>query len=55
MLIWGEEDKVVPVHIGRKLFNDLPNAQFEVLKQTGHLVTEERPKEIYEQIISYTT
>lgn len=47
LLIWGREDKVVPLHIGEKLHQDLPHSTLIVYKQTGHLVPEERPKEVY--------
>lgn len=47
LLIWGEHDKVVPLHIGKRLHKDLKNSELIVLKETGHLVPEERPKEVY--------
>jgi pimeloyl-ACP methyl ester carboxylesterase len=50
LLIWGEHDKVVPLHIGRRLAEDLPNSTLTVLKDTGHLVPEERPQDVYQQI-----
>ncbi|WP_249872624.1 alpha/beta fold hydrolase [Oceanobacillus saliphilus] len=54
LLIWGEEDKVVPVGVGKRLEADLPNAKLITFEKTGHLVTEERTKEIYEQILIHT-
>ncbi|MFA9558340.1 alpha/beta fold hydrolase [Evansella sp. AB-rgal1] len=53
LLLWGEEDKVVPLEVGKKLVEDLPNAKIKTFEKTGHLLTEERPKELYEQIIAY--
>ncbi|MFY4775446.1 alpha/beta fold hydrolase [Metabacillus sp. RGM 3146] len=53
LLIWGEEDKIVPVEIGRRLSQDLPNAAFFSLKQTGHLVPEERPMHVTEKIVDF--
>ncbi|GIN19863.1 alpha/beta fold hydrolase [Siminovitchia fordii] len=53
LLIWGENDKIVPVNIGKRLSIDLPHAQLVVFKETGHLVPEERPKEVYEEISSF--
>lgn len=47
LLIWGEEDKVVPLHIGKRLQSDLSDSQLFVLKETGHLIPEERPEEVY--------
>lgn len=50
LLIWGEYDKVVPLHIGKRLADDLPNSSLTILKDTGHLVPEERPQDVYHQI-----
>ncbi|GAE27501.1 alpha/beta hydrolase fold protein [Halalkalibacter wakoensis JCM 9140] len=55
LLIWGEEDKVVPVSIGRRLLSDLPEAELITYEKTGHLVTEEKPTEVYNHIIKYTS
>jgi pimeloyl-ACP methyl ester carboxylesterase len=53
LLIWGEHDKVVPVHIGKRLNKDLRNSQLIILKNTGHLVPEERPKEIFNHMLDF--
>jgi pimeloyl-ACP methyl ester carboxylesterase len=50
LLIWGEHDKVVPLHIGKRLRTDLKKSELVVLKDTGHLVPEERPEEVYQHI-----
>ena len=54
LLIWGEEDKVVPVHIGHRLVSDLPQAQLITYEKTGHLITEEKPEHVFENILRYT-
>jgi pimeloyl-ACP methyl ester carboxylesterase len=54
LLIWGEEDKVVPLEIGQRLLQDLPNAELITYEKTGHLVTEERPNDLYHDIMSYS-
>jgi pimeloyl-ACP methyl ester carboxylesterase len=51
LLVWGEEDKVVPIHIGKRLHQDLPNSQFISFPKTGHLLPEEKPRHVYEQIL----
>lgn len=50
LLIWGEHDRIVPVQIGERLVQDLQNSRLVVLKNAGHLLPEEKPKEVYEQI-----
>jgi pimeloyl-ACP methyl ester carboxylesterase len=53
LLLWGEYDRVVPLGIGKRLADDLPNSELIVLKETGHLTPEENPKEVFEQIRNY--
>ncbi|MFC0271022.1 alpha/beta fold hydrolase [Metabacillus herbersteinensis] len=53
LLIWGDEDKIVPVHIGERLSKDLPNSSFVSFKKTGHLVPEERPEHVTERILDF--
>jgi pimeloyl-ACP methyl ester carboxylesterase len=50
LLIWGEHDRVVPLHIGKRLNKDLKNSRLVVLKDTGHLVPEERPEDVLQHI-----
>ncbi|EDL62712.1 alpha/beta fold hydrolase [Bacillus sp. SG-1] len=54
LLIWGRHDRVVPLHIGKRLNKDLPNSKLLVLENTGHLVPEERPQDVYDHIRSFT-
>lgn len=53
LLIWGEYDRVVPLHIGKRLKEDLPNSQLVVLQEAGHLVPEEKPEEVYRHIVKF--
>ena len=45
LVLWGEEDALVPLAVGRALADSLPRARFHVLKNCGHLPTLEKPKE----------
>lgn len=45
-LIWGENDRIVPLSVGKRLADDLPNARLFIFKETGHLLPEEKPEEI---------
>ncbi|QED49138.1 alpha/beta fold hydrolase [Cytobacillus dafuensis] len=47
LLIWGEHDKVVPLSVGKQLNKDLKNSKLIILKETGHLVPEEKPEEVF--------
>jgi pimeloyl-ACP methyl ester carboxylesterase len=46
LLIWGSEDRVIPIESGRRLQRDLPNAQFVAIERCGHLPQEERPDDV---------
>ncbi|SDM76139.1 alpha/beta fold hydrolase [Bacillus sp. OK048] len=50
LLIWGEHDKVVPLTVGERLKNDLRKSELVILKETGHLVPEERPEDVFQYI-----
>nr|EEK65170.1 hypothetical protein bcere0006_46760 [Bacillus wiedmannii] len=54
LLIWGEKDRVVPVHVGHRLHKDLPNSKFISYENTGHLLPEEKPELVYEEIIAFS-
>jgi pimeloyl-ACP methyl ester carboxylesterase len=43
LIIWGEEDEVVPVDVGRKFKRDIPNSELVILPQCGHIPQEEEP------------
>ncbi|HLR80396.1 MAG TPA: alpha/beta hydrolase [Bacillota bacterium] len=53
LLLWGKEDKVVPLDVGKQLAKDLPNASLTIYDNAGHLITEEKPEDIYEQIRAF--
>ncbi|MFX3622890.1 MAG: alpha/beta fold hydrolase [Ectobacillus sp.] len=53
LLIWGEEDQVVPIHVGRRLHQDLANSRFISYEKTGHLLPEEKPQHVYENIMEF--
>ncbi len=45
LVLWGEDDALVPVAVGRALAAALPHATFDALKDCGHLPTLEKPTE----------
>ncbi|MFV8829336.1 alpha/beta fold hydrolase [Alkalihalobacterium sp. APHAB7] len=53
LLLWGKHDPVIPLYIGKRLQMDLPNANIVIFEETGHLVPEERPKEVAEQMVKF--
>jgi pimeloyl-ACP methyl ester carboxylesterase len=45
LVLWGQDDALVPVAVGRALADTLPHAHFHVLPHCGHLPTLEQPAE----------
>lgn len=45
LLIWGEEDRIVPVWVGERLSRDLPKGTLVKIPQCGHIPQEECPIE----------
>lgn len=43
LLIWGEEDRIVPPERAERLLRDLPDARLSLLPGVGHLPPEEAP------------
>ena len=43
LVVWGAEDRIVPLSAGRRYVEALPNARLEVVPDCGHCVDLERP------------
>ncbi|MFC4182741.1 alpha/beta fold hydrolase [Saccharococcus thermophilus] len=53
LLLWGENDRIVPVDIGKRLHEDLTNSALVTFPHTGHLLPEERPHDVYREITDF--
>jgi pimeloyl-ACP methyl ester carboxylesterase len=53
LLIWGRHDHLVPVALGRRLEGELPNAQFLLFDDCGHLPQEEEPRRTADAISDF--
>jgi pimeloyl-ACP methyl ester carboxylesterase len=53
LLIWGKEDKVIPVGLGHRLHSDLPNSTLKIYEKAGHLLPEEIPDKLYKDICEF--
>ena len=50
LIIWGEQDSVVPVENAYRFNSDIKNSKLIVLPQTGHIPHEERPDQVLEAL-----
>ncbi|HXG86635.1 MAG TPA: alpha/beta hydrolase [Pyrinomonadaceae bacterium] len=50
LILWGEHDKVVPIHNGEKIHESILNSRFVVFKDCGHVPQEEAPNNFVEVI-----
>ena len=53
LLIWGENDEIVPLEVGRKLAGHIPNSKLVVVPNCGHIPQEECPNQAIEAMESF--
>ena len=53
LLVWGEFDRVIPMHNGERLFNSILNSRLVILKDCGHIPQEEKPERFVELITEF--
>jgi pimeloyl-ACP methyl ester carboxylesterase len=53
LLLWGEQDRLVPPAYGRAYQKLLPQAELKLLPQCGHLGMFEKEKEFVEAVLSF--
>jgi pimeloyl-ACP methyl ester carboxylesterase len=53
LLIWGREDRVIPLRIGEMLRNDIAGSRLAIIDRCGHMPHEERPETIIPMMIDF--
>jgi len=53
LIIWGRQDKIIPLKVGEMLDRDIPNSTLKVIEQCGHAPQEERPHETVELVSDF--
>ncbi len=53
LIIVGEEDKVTPVEESRKLNEMIENSKLVIIKNAGHMVLYEKPRELCKHILEF--
>jgi pimeloyl-ACP methyl ester carboxylesterase len=46
LVVWGDDDNIVPRSAGERYAALLPKAQFELVRASGHCVEMEQPDEL---------
>jgi pimeloyl-ACP methyl ester carboxylesterase len=53
LLIWGNEDRLIPVSHYEKFIKDFPSAECLLLPKCGHIPQEEEPQKIIQALLSF--
>ncbi len=53
LILWGEQDKLIPPKMAYRFHNDLPNDTLVILKNVGHLPMEENPEQSLKPVITF--
>ncbi len=53
LLIWGEQDQLVPLDRGKRLASELPNARLEIIPGVGHAPHLERPAAVIPLLLDF--
>ena len=46
LVVWGENDRIIPISAGERIADAMPNARLEVIAGAGHLPHIEMPKQV---------
>jgi pimeloyl-ACP methyl ester carboxylesterase len=55
LIVWGREDRIVPLECGERYAKSLARARLEVVEGAGHLVEMEEPRELAESVTRFLT
>lgn len=53
LIIWGENDEVIPLASGRKMNSLIKNSKMKVYQDAGHIPQEELPERVLNDILSF--
>jgi len=53
LIIWSREDEIVPLSIGQRLHENLPNSRLVVLNNVGHAAQEEKPALLLPHLLDF--
>ncbi|MCB1025095.1 MAG: alpha/beta hydrolase [Acidobacteria bacterium] len=53
LVVWGDNDTVIPIKNGEKLYDQILNSRFVVFKDCGHVPQEEKPDMFTELVLEF--
>jgi len=53
LIVWGAEDKWIPVDRAHHLHRSIPGSQLKIIPDSGHLVIEEQPGQVIQEIMTF--
>lgn len=53
LLLWGDHDRVFPLEVGKQVKNLLPQAEWHIIPEAGHLPQWEQPQVVNPLILSF--
>jgi pimeloyl-ACP methyl ester carboxylesterase len=55
LVVWGSQDRVMPIDCAHQFVELLPNSRLEILEGSGHAVELERPAELAQLVTDFTS
>jgi pimeloyl-ACP methyl ester carboxylesterase len=52
LILWGENDRWIPIERGRQLQREIPGARLRAIAGAGHLVQEDAPEAIVAALLN---
>lgn len=53
LIVWGKQDKIIPVSVGERLHQAIPDSQLFVIDDSGHSPAEEQPQVLLPLVESF--
>jgi pimeloyl-ACP methyl ester carboxylesterase len=53
LIVWGEDDEVVPLEVGLNFQRDIPGSELAIIPQCGHIPPEEEPQATTDLITTF--
>jgi pimeloyl-ACP methyl ester carboxylesterase len=55
LVVWGRDDRIVPLECGERYAKALPRARLEVIEGAGHFVEMEKPTELAQLVTGFVS